>query len=290
MTLARAVLTIAVAAGAGGAARDGRHGAVPRRRARHGGGHGRAGAVVRAAHPPDVLAGGAPRGAARSGCRACPMRRRSRSLRSATSSSCSAYVSLENVGIYSMAVSFGLVQKLFLSAFESAWAPFYFATIREPDAPRVFRTITTYGIAVLALLTAGIVGGRTARGGGDDAWLSHGARRSAVERRRHRHRLHCARRLSSGRLPADVDRPQYHQADAVLPGRDDQRGRDQHRAEPVPDSRHTAWSAPRGRMAPGTRSRRRSALRSRSGSIPSRTNGAASRASASRASPPTARR
>lgn len=66
------------------------------------------------------------------------------------------YVSLENVGIYSMAVSFGLVQKLFLSAFESAWAPFYYATIREPDAPRIFRTITTYGIAVLALLTAGL--------------------------------------------------------------------------------------------------------------------------------------
>ena len=67
-----------------------------------------------------------------------------------------AYVSLENLGIYSMAVSFGLVQKLFLSAFESAWAPFYYATIREPDAPRIFRTITTYGIAVLALLTAGL--------------------------------------------------------------------------------------------------------------------------------------
>jgi O-antigen/teichoic acid export membrane protein len=66
------------------------------------------------------------------------------------------FVSLENVGIYSMAVSFGLVQKLFLSAFESAWAPFYYATIREPDAPRVFGTVTTYGIAVLALLTAGL--------------------------------------------------------------------------------------------------------------------------------------
>jgi O-antigen/teichoic acid export membrane protein len=66
------------------------------------------------------------------------------------------YVSIEDVGIYSMAVSFGLVQKLFLSAFESAWAPFYYATIREPDAPRTFSTITTYGIAVLALLTAGL--------------------------------------------------------------------------------------------------------------------------------------
>ena len=66
------------------------------------------------------------------------------------------FVAMQNVGVYSMAVSFGLTQKLFLSAFESAWAPFYYATIREPDAPRVFRAVTTYGIAVLALLTAGL--------------------------------------------------------------------------------------------------------------------------------------
>jgi O-antigen/teichoic acid export membrane protein len=55
-----------------------------------------------------------------------------------------------------MGGSFGLTQKLFLSAFESAWAPFYYATIREPDAPRVFRTVSTYGVAILALLTAGV--------------------------------------------------------------------------------------------------------------------------------------
>jgi O-antigen/teichoic acid export membrane protein len=63
---------------------------------------------------------------------------------------------MSDIGVYSMAVSFGLTQKLFLSAFESAWAPFYYATIREPDAPRVFRLVTTYGVAVLALLTAGL--------------------------------------------------------------------------------------------------------------------------------------
>ena len=66
------------------------------------------------------------------------------------------FVTLDSIGIYSTAVSFGLVQKLFLSAFESAWAPFYYATVREGDAPRTFRTITTYGVAVLALLTAGL--------------------------------------------------------------------------------------------------------------------------------------
>jgi O-antigen/teichoic acid export membrane protein len=66
------------------------------------------------------------------------------------------FTTFHEIGIYSMAVSFGLTQKLFLSAFESAWAPFYYAALREPDAPRVFRVVTTYGVAVLALLTAGL--------------------------------------------------------------------------------------------------------------------------------------
>jgi O-antigen/teichoic acid export membrane protein len=66
------------------------------------------------------------------------------------------FTTVQNIGVYSMAVSFGLTLKLFLSAFESAWAPFYYATMREPDAPRVFRTVTTYGVAALALLTAGL--------------------------------------------------------------------------------------------------------------------------------------
>ena len=66
------------------------------------------------------------------------------------------FASMQDIGVYSMAVSFGLTQKLFLSAFESAWAPFYYATMREPDAGRVFRVVTTYGVAVLALLTVGL--------------------------------------------------------------------------------------------------------------------------------------
>jgi len=68
----------------------------------------------------------------------------------------SAFQALQTVGIYSLGVSFGLTEKLFLSAFESAWAPFYYATVKEPDAPRIFRTVTTYGVAILALLTAGL--------------------------------------------------------------------------------------------------------------------------------------
>ena len=63
---------------------------------------------------------------------------------------------LADVGVYSMGVSFGLTEKLFLGAFEYAWAPFYYATSRQPDGPQVFAGITTYVYAVLALLTAGL--------------------------------------------------------------------------------------------------------------------------------------
>jgi len=55
-----------------------------------------------------------------------------------------------------MGVSFGLIEKIALGAFEYAWAPFYYATARERDAPRVFAAVTTYGVAVLALMTAGL--------------------------------------------------------------------------------------------------------------------------------------
>ncbi|HET7217523.1 MAG TPA: polysaccharide biosynthesis C-terminal domain-containing protein [Vicinamibacterales bacterium] len=68
----------------------------------------------------------------------------------------SMFVSLAQVGLYSMGVSVGLIQKMFLAAFEYAWAPFYYATVREPGAQRVFSAVTTYGVAVMALMTAGL--------------------------------------------------------------------------------------------------------------------------------------
>jgi len=66
------------------------------------------------------------------------------------------FVSLAQIGVYAMGVSVGLIQKVFLAAFEYAWAPFYYATVREPGAERVFSTVTTYGVALLALMTAGL--------------------------------------------------------------------------------------------------------------------------------------
>jgi len=66
------------------------------------------------------------------------------------------FVPVQDIGVYSMGVSFGLIEKIVLGAFEYAWAPFYYATAREPDAGRVFSAVGTYGIAVLALMTAGL--------------------------------------------------------------------------------------------------------------------------------------
>jgi O-antigen/teichoic acid export membrane protein len=66
------------------------------------------------------------------------------------------FVSMSEIGLYAMGVSVGLIQKVFLAAFEYAWAPFYYATVREPGAERVFSTVTTYGVALLALMTAGL--------------------------------------------------------------------------------------------------------------------------------------
>jgi len=68
----------------------------------------------------------------------------------------SAFVPLSHIGLYSMGVSVGLIQKVFLAAFEYAWAPFYYATVSERGAQRVFSAVTTYGVAVLALMTAGL--------------------------------------------------------------------------------------------------------------------------------------
>jgi O-antigen/teichoic acid export membrane protein len=66
------------------------------------------------------------------------------------------FVPLSEIGLYAMGVSVGLIQKVFLAAFEYAWAPFYYATVREPGAARVFSAVTTYGVAILALMTAGL--------------------------------------------------------------------------------------------------------------------------------------
>jgi O-antigen/teichoic acid export membrane protein len=66
------------------------------------------------------------------------------------------HVPLASLGVYNISGTIGQSLKLFLSAFETGWAPFYYETARQPEAQMVFAKITTYGIAVLSLLVAGL--------------------------------------------------------------------------------------------------------------------------------------
>jgi O-antigen/teichoic acid export membrane protein len=66
------------------------------------------------------------------------------------------FSTLSEVGLYQMGASIGTATKLVLNSFEYAWAPFYFQTMKEPDAKATFRLVTTYGFAVLVLLATGV--------------------------------------------------------------------------------------------------------------------------------------
>jgi O-antigen/teichoic acid export membrane protein len=59
------------------------------------------------------------------------------------------------VGIYQNGTTLGTAVGFFKSAFETAWAPFYYETSRQPDARVVFSKMATYAVAVLVLLVAG---------------------------------------------------------------------------------------------------------------------------------------
>lgn len=67
-----------------------------------------------------------------------------------------AYGTLRDVGLYSIGASFGLALKFFLSAFESAWTPFFLGVMREPDARRIYSVVSTYVVALLVLLVGGL--------------------------------------------------------------------------------------------------------------------------------------
>jgi O-antigen/teichoic acid export membrane protein len=67
------------------------------------------------------------------------------------------YRGLSEVGLYSIGATFGFALKLFLSAFETAWTPFFLAIMRdEPDPPRIYSVVSTYVVAALVLLVAGL--------------------------------------------------------------------------------------------------------------------------------------
>jgi len=57
--------------------------------------------------------------------------------------------------VYSMGVSFGLIEKIVFGVFEYVWVPFYYVIAREFDVPRVFSVVVIYGIAVLVFMMVG---------------------------------------------------------------------------------------------------------------------------------------
>jgi O-antigen/teichoic acid export membrane protein len=59
------------------------------------------------------------------------------------------------LGVYQNGTTLGTGVSFFKSAFETAWAPFYYETARRPDAKETFGKMATYGIAVFVLLVAG---------------------------------------------------------------------------------------------------------------------------------------
>jgi O-antigen/teichoic acid export membrane protein len=59
------------------------------------------------------------------------------------------------VGVFQNGATLGTGVAFFKSAFETAWAPFYYETARRPDAKETFSKMATYGIAVFVLLVAG---------------------------------------------------------------------------------------------------------------------------------------
>jgi O-antigen/teichoic acid export membrane protein len=64
------------------------------------------------------------------------------------------YISQAQLGIYQNGVTLGSGIKFFTSAFETAWAPFYYRTAEQPDGRDVLRKVTTYGAALLTVLVA----------------------------------------------------------------------------------------------------------------------------------------
>lgn len=64
------------------------------------------------------------------------------------------YIALPQQGVYKNGVTLGTAIRFFTSAFETAWAPFYYATAKRAGAQGIFSKMATYGVAVLTLLVA----------------------------------------------------------------------------------------------------------------------------------------
>jgi O-antigen/teichoic acid export membrane protein len=67
-----------------------------------------------------------------------------------------AYLSLREVGVYSIGTTMASVLKLFPAAFSTAWLPFAFSSLGRKDAPAMFARQASYAFAVMCFGALGI--------------------------------------------------------------------------------------------------------------------------------------
>jgi len=68
------------------------------------------------------------------------------------------YMPLGQVGIYLIGTTVASVVKYYPVAFEAAWMPFAFDSLRRRDAPALFARMATYAFGVLAVSTVALAG------------------------------------------------------------------------------------------------------------------------------------
>ena len=66
------------------------------------------------------------------------------------------YLSLQDVGVYSIGITIASVLKLFPVAFASAWMPFAFSSLSRADAPVMFARQASYAFAVMCFAALGV--------------------------------------------------------------------------------------------------------------------------------------
>jgi len=67
------------------------------------------------------------------------------------------YLSLDQLGLYSIGATVASTLKLYPVALTTAWTPLAFEAMRRPDAPVFYARTATYAFAVLAALATGLV-------------------------------------------------------------------------------------------------------------------------------------
>jgi len=68
----------------------------------------------------------------------------------------STLATVSDVGVYAIGASIGLGMKYFTAAFQTAWSPFLFEMMDQPNARDTHRTVATYVFLTLVLLAAGL--------------------------------------------------------------------------------------------------------------------------------------